>query len=124
MSLDQSFYLESRPTIAIRAGIQVGNIKTYCYVVEEHPKQSLTVMTFFAVVINVAAFADPIFIVPSIEGWTFSGYAPITVFFCTRFMFLLQRYGAWLRAKREAGVDECRVKHRYRGILSEVDTTS
>ncbi len=79
----------------------MGNTAVCSYIVSAYPKQSMAVMTFFAVMINLASFADPFFIVPWVESvgftWTFAGHALITVCFCAPVLFLVQRYGQWVR---------------------------
>ncbi|KAK7991422.1 Major facilitator superfamily transporter [Apiospora saccharicola] len=85
------------------AGIQIGNTAVCSYVVDAYPMQSMAVMTFYAVMLNMSAFVDPFFIVPWVESagftWTLTGHALITVFFCVPAMALLHRYGGRLRER-------------------------
>lgn len=100
------FYLKKHFTNkfwAVGAGIQIGNTAVCSYVVDAYPMQSMAVMTFYAVMLNMSAFVDPFFIVPWVEtagfAWTMAGHALITVFFCVPAMALLHRYGRWLRER-------------------------
>ncbi|KAK8070188.1 Major facilitator superfamily transporter [Apiospora phragmitis] len=85
------------------AGIQIGNTAVCSYVVDAYPMQSMAVMTFYAVMLNMSAFVDPFFIVPWVDtagfAWTMAGHAMITVFFCVPAMALLHWYGGRIRAK-------------------------
>jgi hypothetical protein len=42
------------------AGIQMGNTVVCAYVVDAYPLQSMSVITFYAVFLNLSAFADPV----------------------------------------------------------------
>ncbi|KAK8045461.1 major facilitator superfamily transporter [Apiospora rasikravindrae] len=83
------------------AGIQIGNTAVCSYIVDAYPMQSMAVMTFYAVLLNLGAFIDPFFIVPWVESagftWTLAGHALITVLFCVPAMALLHRYGSRIR---------------------------
>ncbi|GAD93172.1 MFS transporter, putative [Paecilomyces variotii No. 5] len=85
------------------AGIQVGNTVISSYIVDSYPLQSMSVITFYAVFLNLSAFINPFFIAPwqASSGWTWTFAAQgIIVFFAGIPLFaLLQRYGAVLRAK-------------------------
>jgi hypothetical protein len=64
----------------------------------------MSVVVFYAVMLNLSAFIDPFFIVPWVETaggftWTFAGHAIITVFFCIPVFALLHRFGGALREK-------------------------
>ena len=65
--------------------------------------QSMAVMTFYAVMLNMSAFIDPFFIVPWVETagftWTLAGHALITVFFCIPSIALLHLFGGRIREK-------------------------
>ena len=54
------------------AGIQMGNTVVTSYVVDSYPLQSMSVITFYAVFINLSAFIDPV-------SFYFSGPFKITV---------------------------------------------
>ncbi|KAJ9386885.1 hypothetical protein DTO063F5_3543 [Paecilomyces variotii] len=85
------------------AGIQIGNTVISSYIVDSYPLQSMSVITFYAVFLNLSAFINPFFIAPwqASSGWTWTFAAQgIIVFFAGIPLFaLLQRYGAALRAK-------------------------
>ena len=44
----------------VAAGIQMGNTATSSYVVDSYPKQSMSVITFYAVFLNLSAFINPV----------------------------------------------------------------
>ncbi|KAK2595454.1 hypothetical protein QQS21_006794 [Conoideocrella luteorostrata] len=85
------------------AGIQMGNTAICSFVMDAYPMQSMATMTFYAVMLNLSAFAEPFFIVPWVENvgftWTFAGQAFITLFFCVPVMVLIHRFGGVLREK-------------------------
>lgn len=68
----------------LAAGIQTGNTLTASYVVDAYPLQSMSVITFYAVLINLSAFVSPFFIAPWVEkdgfAWSFVGQGLITLF--------------------------------------------
>lgn len=81
----------------------MGNTAICSYVVDAYPMQSMAMMTFYAVMLNLSAFIDPFFVVPWVENvgftWTMAGHAIITVFFCIPVLALLHRFGRSLRDK-------------------------
>ncbi|KAK4122188.1 MFS general substrate transporter [Parathielavia appendiculata] len=83
------------------AGIQMGNTAICSYVVDAYPMQSMSTMTFYAVMLNMSAFVDPFLIVPWVGNvgftWTFAGHAMITVFFCIPALAALHKFGPALR---------------------------
>jgi MFS family permease len=110
------------------AGIQMGNTVVCAYIVDCYPLQSMSIITFYAVLLNLSAFIDPVgshflsacachccnrteltcnssqfFIAPwqTDSGWTWCFAAQgIIVFFGALPIFgLLHRYGPVLRAK-------------------------
>ncbi|KAL8881424.1 MAG: hypothetical protein Q9198_001376 [Flavoplaca austrocitrina] len=84
------------------AGIQMGNTVTASYVVDCYPLQSMSVITFYAVLINFSAFASPFFIAPwqaqSGFTWTFAAQGIITFFASVPVIGILHRWGGSLRA--------------------------
>ena len=42
------------------AGIQIGNTVITSYIVDSYPLQSMSVITFYSVLLNFSAFADPV----------------------------------------------------------------
>lgn len=47
-------------TCIVAAGIQVGNTVTSSYIVDSYPLQSTSVVTFYAVFLNLSAFINPV----------------------------------------------------------------
>ncbi|EME77961.1 uncharacterized protein MYCFIDRAFT_50625 [Pseudocercospora fijiensis CIRAD86] len=85
------------------AGIQMGNTAVCAYVVDAYPLQSMSVVVFYAVSLNLSAFVDPFFIAYWVDGvgytWTFAGHAIITVFLCIPVFAFLHKFGGAIRAK-------------------------
>ena len=101
----------------------MGNTATSSYIVDSYPLQSMSVITFYAVFLNLSAFINPVsgrtvdahvdvasrltemqfFIVPWQEAsgwtWTFTAQGIIVFFVGLPLYALLQRYGAVLRRK-------------------------
>jgi hypothetical protein len=46
--------------LIVAAGIQIGNTVTSSYIVDSYPLQSMSVVTFYAVFLNLSAFIDPV----------------------------------------------------------------
>ena len=42
------------------AGIQMGNTAVCAYIVDAYPLQSMSVITFYSVLLNLSAFIDPV----------------------------------------------------------------
>lgn len=84
------------------AGIQMGNSAVAAYVLDAYPFQSMSVVVFYAVLLNLSAFVDPFFIVPWLDAvgytWTMAAQGMITTFFCIPTFALLQRFGGRVRA--------------------------
>ncbi|SMR62884.1 unnamed protein product [Zymoseptoria tritici ST99CH_3D1] len=85
------------------AGTQMGNTAVTTYVLDAYPLQSMSVIVFYSVVLNLSAFVDPFFIVPWLDTagytWTFAGHAIITAFFCIPAFALLHKFGGKIRAQ-------------------------
>ncbi|GME31934.1 putative mfs transporter protein [Neofusicoccum parvum] len=85
------------------AGIQMGNTVIAAYVVDCYPLQSMSVITFYAVILNLSAFVNPFFIVPWVDAsgytWTFAAQGIITFFFCVPALGLMHYFGPSIRAK-------------------------
>ena len=81
----------------------MGNTAVCSYVIDAYPRQSMSVVVFYAVLLNLSAFIDPFFIVPWVDTagwtWTFAGHAIITVFFCIPMFAFLHKFGGSLREK-------------------------
>ena len=48
-------------SFVVAAGIQIGNTVTTSYIVDSYPLQSTSVITFYAVFLNLSAFINPVF---------------------------------------------------------------
>ncbi|KAF7506824.1 hypothetical protein GJ744_011170 [Endocarpon pusillum] len=85
------------------AGIQIGNTCIAAYVVDAYPLQSMSVITFYSVWLNLSAFLCPFFIAPwqATSGftWCFAAQGIITFFAAVPVMFALQKWGPSIRAK-------------------------
>lgn len=46
--------------ISVAAGIQIGNTVITSYIVDSYPLQSMSVITFYSVFLNLSAFIDPV----------------------------------------------------------------
>ncbi|KPI39129.1 putative transporter [Cyphellophora attinorum] len=83
------------------AGIQMGNTVVCAYVVDAYPLQSMSVITFYAVFLNLSAFADPFFIAPwqATSGWTwcFAAQGIIVAFGALPAFAALHKFGPKLR---------------------------
>ncbi|KAL9632231.1 MAG: hypothetical protein Q9164_005450 [Protoblastenia rupestris] len=85
------------------AGIQMGNTVVTSYVVDSYPLQSMSVITFYSVFINLSAFINPFFTPPWLESSTFTlSFAIqglITFFLAVPLLAFLHNYGPMLRHK-------------------------
>jgi len=56
------------------AGIQMGNTCVCSYIVDCYPLQSMSIITFYSVLLNLSAFINPFFIAPwqASSGWTWT----------------------------------------------------
>ncbi|KAJ6110505.1 Major facilitator superfamily domain general substrate transporter [Penicillium sp. IBT 16267x] len=85
------------------AGIQIGNTVASSYIVDAYPLQSTSVITFYAVFLNLSAFINPFFIAnwEASMGWTwtYTTQALIVIVGGALVMGTLHRYGAWMREK-------------------------
>ncbi|KAL9125054.1 MAG: hypothetical protein Q9217_005693 [Psora testacea] len=83
------------------AGIQMGNTVITSYVVDSYPLQSMSVITFYSVFLNLSAFIDPFFIAPwqTKSGFTlsFAAQGIITFFAAVPVIAALHKWGPALR---------------------------
>ncbi|KAF1991444.1 MFS transporter [Aulographum hederae CBS 113979] len=83
------------------AGIQMGNTSLATYIVDCYPLQSMSIVTFYSVLLNLSAFINPFFIAPWQAGagwtWTFAAQGIITFFVAVPGFALIQKFGAKLR---------------------------
>lgn len=47
-------------SLPVAAGIQMGNTVITSYIVDSYPLQSMSVITFYSVFLNLSAFANPV----------------------------------------------------------------
>lgn len=84
----------------------MGNTVTTSYIVDCYPLQSMSIVTFYAVHLNMSAFISPFFIVPWVEqsgfAWTFAGQGIIVFFFCLPVFAIVQYFGA--RMRKQSGM--------------------
>ncbi|EME46480.1 hypothetical protein DOTSEDRAFT_78755 [Dothistroma septosporum NZE10] len=87
----------------VGAGIQMANTAVCAYVIDAYPRQSMSVVVFYAVFLNLSAFIDPFFIAYWLDTagytWTFAGHALITIFFCIPIFAILHTFGGAIRAR-------------------------
>lgn len=85
------------------AGIQMGNTVVSTYIVDCYPLQSMSVIVFYAVLLNLSAFLSPFFIAVWVEAdgltWTFATQGMITFFVSVPALAAVQRWGPGLRAR-------------------------
>ncbi|KAF1812555.1 MFS transporter [Eremomyces bilateralis CBS 781.70] len=83
------------------AGIQIGNTVTAAYIVDCYPLQSMAIITFYSVLLNLSAFINPFFIAPWIDAsgytWTFAAQGIITFFGCIPLFAGVHFFGSKLR---------------------------
>ena len=89
--------------LPVGAGIQMANTAVCAYVIDAYPRQSMSVVVFYAVFLNLSAFVDPFFIAYWVDDagytWTFAGHALITIFFCIPVFAMLHKFGGSIRAR-------------------------
>ncbi|KAI9847086.1 MAG: hypothetical protein M1837_003204 [Sclerophora amabilis] len=85
------------------AGIQMGNTIIASYIVDCYPLQSMSVIAFYTVIMNIGAFVNPFFIAPWWESsgftMTFAAQGIITFFAGVPAIALLHKFGPAIRAK-------------------------
>ncbi|KAF2839660.1 major facilitator superfamily transporter [Patellaria atrata CBS 101060] len=85
------------------AGIQMGNTVIAAYVVDCYPLQSMSMITFYAVLLNFSAFASPFFIAPYVDSvgftWTFASQGIFTFFVTVPAIAGIHYFGGRIRAK-------------------------
>ncbi|XRM45399.1 hypothetical protein ABZX51_008495 [Aspergillus tubingensis] len=89
------------------AGIQIGNTVTSSYIIDAYPLQSTSVVIFYAVFLNLSAFANPFFIAQWQAAigwtWTFTTQALIVVAGGSAVFISLHVFGAAWRARGVPG---------------------
>ncbi|KAI9722064.1 MAG: hypothetical protein M1812_002024 [Candelaria pacifica] len=83
-------------------GIQMGNTVVSAYIVDCYPLQSMSVITFYSVLLNLSAFINPFFIAPwqASNGYTitFAIQGIITFFVAAPVIAIVHYFGPKLRA--------------------------
>lgn len=51
---------DRRSSLEVAGGLQVGNTVISSYIVDCYPLQSMTVITFYSVLLNLSAFINPV----------------------------------------------------------------
>ena len=103
ISVDQAYHwiVGQVAFFLFAAGIQMGNTAIASYIVDCYPLQSMSVITFYSVLINLSAFIDPFFIASwqARSGWTwcFAAQGIITFFVSVPVLGLLHWCGPRLR---------------------------
>ncbi|CAI7620479.1 unnamed protein product [Penicillium bialowiezense] len=105
ISIDQGYHwmVGQVAFFLFAAGIQIGNTVTTSYVIDCYPLQTTSVITFYAVFLNLSAFINPFFIAPwqASSGWTWTFTSQgiiVTVGGCLVFG-ALHKFGPCLRNK-------------------------
>ncbi|KAJ5563416.1 hypothetical protein N7535_008580 [Penicillium sp. DV-2018c] len=105
ISIDQNYHwmVGQVAFFFFAAGIQIGNMVSSSYVVDCYPLQTTSVITFYAVFLNLSAFINPFFIASWQEScgwtWTFTTQGIIVLVGGCLVFGGLHRFGAWMRAK-------------------------
>ncbi|CAG8168250.1 unnamed protein product [Penicillium nalgiovense] len=85
------------------AGTQIGNTVTTSYIVDCYQLQTTSVVTFYAVFLNLSAFINPFFIASWQESsgwtWTFTTQGLIILAGGCVVFGVLHKFGAWMRVK-------------------------
>ncbi|CEJ58740.1 hypothetical protein PMG11_07387 [Penicillium brasilianum] len=105
ISIDQNYHwmIGQVAFFLFAAGIQIGNTVTSTYIVDNYPLQSMSVITFYAVFLNLSAFINPFFIAPWQASvgwtWTFTAQGLIVLLGGAVLFGFLHRFGGFMRSK-------------------------
>lgn len=81
----------------------MGNTAICSYIVDAYPLQAMSIVTFYAVLLNLSAFISPFFISPWVTdmGYTlsFAIQGIITFFFCIPALAAIHYFGPSIRQK-------------------------
>jgi hypothetical protein len=79
----------------------MGNAAISTYIVDCYPLQTMSIITFYAVLLNLSAFINPFYIFPWVTTsgftWTFAAQGIITFFFCVPAIAAIHYFGAKIR---------------------------
>lgn len=85
-------------------GMQAGNTVVSTYIVDCYPQQVMSIIAFYSLHLNLAAFASPFWIVPQVNnsgwGWAFGSEAIVVVVFAVVFVPGMLIWGRTLRTWR------------------------
>ena len=88
----------------VAAGIQMGNTAICAYIVDCYPLHAMSVISFYVVLLNLSAFANPFFIAPWCDSvgftWTFATQGLLTAFIALPAISTLHVFGKRWREKR------------------------
>ena len=88
---------------SVGAGIQIGNAAISTYIIDCYPLQSMSIVIFYSVILNLSAFISPFFIAPWVDQmgytWSFAIQGMLCVFFCIPALAALHYYGPSIRRK-------------------------
>ena len=97
----QRYRKDGLTLLTVGAGVQMGNTVTTSYIVDCYPLQTMSIVTFYSVHLNMSAFISPFFIVPWVEKsgftWTFAAQGIIVCCFCLPVFVLVQIFGRHFR---------------------------
>ncbi|RDW88316.1 MFS transporter-19 [Coleophoma cylindrospora] len=89
------------------AGLQMGNTALSNYIVDSYYEHAMDIITFYSVIINLSAFAEPFFINIWVEAsgytWSFAAQAIICTFGVIPVYIILQKFGAQWRRPMNIG---------------------
>ena len=84
----------------------MGNTATCAYIVDCYPLHAMSVISFYVVLLNLSAFANPFFIAPWCDTvgftWTFATQGLLTAFVVIPAISTLHVFGKRWREKRGA----------------------
>jgi hypothetical protein len=80
----------------------MGNTALCSYIVDAYPLQSMSIITFYSVLLNLSAFINPFFIAPWVAdvgySWTFATQGLLAMFVAAPVLAALHVWGPRLRA--------------------------
>lgn len=86
------------------AGVQMGNTICSAYIIDNYPMHAMSVITFYAVLLNLSAFVNPFLITPWCDtygfAWTFGVQGAIVFAVMTTVTVCLQMFGEKMRNAR------------------------
>ena len=84
----------------------MGNTAICAYIVDCYPLHAMPVVSFYVVLLNLSAFANPFFIAPWVDSvgftWTFTTQGLLTAFVAVPAISVLHVFGKRWRERRGA----------------------